>query len=81
VRPAEQLRRSVRVLKLHRGFIVPKKGDINPQKNLETPPGPRRSVFRFLSKFFFEKGDPQTVEQECLVQKIAPSTLAGCNWR
>ena len=33
-------RRSVRVLKLHRGFILTKKGDINPQKNFETPPGP-----------------------------------------
>ena len=33
-------RRSVRVLKLHRGFILTKKGDINPQTNLETPPGP-----------------------------------------
>jgi hypothetical protein len=30
-------RRSGRVLKLHRGFILTKKGDINPQKNLEIP--------------------------------------------
>ena len=29
-----------RVLKLHRMFIFTKKGDINPQQNLETPPGP-----------------------------------------
>ena len=33
-------RRSVRVQKLPRGFILTKKGDINPPKNLETPPGP-----------------------------------------
>ena len=33
-------RRSVRVLKLHRGFILTKKGDINPQKNSETPLAP-----------------------------------------
>jgi hypothetical protein len=31
-------RRSVRVLKLHRGFILTEKGDINPQTNSETPP-------------------------------------------
>jgi hypothetical protein len=31
-------RRSVRVLKLQREFILTKKGDINPQTNSETPP-------------------------------------------
>jgi hypothetical protein len=30
-------RRSIRVLKLHRGFILTKKGDISPPKNSETP--------------------------------------------
>ena len=45
-------RRSVRVLKLHRGFILTKKGDINPHKNLETPPGPLGGVFRFFKVFF-----------------------------
>ena len=47
-------RRSVRVLKLHRGFILTKKGDINPPKNSETPSGPLGGVFRFFYKVFFE---------------------------
>ena len=42
-------RRSVRVLKLHRGFILIKKGDINPPKNSETPPGPLGGVLRFFN--------------------------------
>ena len=46
-------RMSVRVLKLHRGFILTKKGDINPQQNLEPPSGPLGGVFRVLM-FFFE---------------------------
>jgi hypothetical protein len=46
-------RRSVRVLKLHRVFILTKKGDINPPKNSETPPVPLGGVFRFFN-FFFE---------------------------
>jgi hypothetical protein len=33
-------RRSVRVAELHRGFILTKKGDINPPKKSETPHGP-----------------------------------------
>ena len=44
--------RSVRVLKLHRGFILTKKEDINPPKNSETPPGPPgEGVFRFFKVF------------------------------
>jgi hypothetical protein len=31
-------RKSVRVLKLHRGFILTKKGDINPTKKFGDPP-------------------------------------------
>ena len=46
-------RRSVRVLKFHRGFILTKKGDINPQTNLETPLAPWGAFLGFL-KFFFE---------------------------
>jgi hypothetical protein len=38
-------RRSVRVLKLHRGIILTKKGDINPKKNSKTPPGPLGEKF------------------------------------
>jgi hypothetical protein len=38
--PENFRRRSVRVLKLHREFFLTKKGDINPQKNSETPPWP-----------------------------------------
>ena len=34
------IRMSFRVLKLHMGFILTQKGDINPPKNSETPPGP-----------------------------------------
>jgi hypothetical protein len=33
-------KRSVIVLKLHRGFNLTKKGDINPQKNSEAPHPP-----------------------------------------
>ena len=40
-------RRSGRVLKLHRGFILSKKGDINPQQNLETPLALWGGAFRF----------------------------------
>jgi hypothetical protein len=40
--------RSGRVLKLHRGFILTKKGDINPQKNLETPLAPWGAFLGFL---------------------------------
>jgi hypothetical protein len=43
-------RRSVRVLKLHMGFILTKKEDINPPKNSETPLAPWRSIFRFKKK-------------------------------
>ena len=41
-------RRSVRVLKLHTGFILTKKGEINPKKCLETPLG---AVFSFFENF------------------------------
>ena len=45
----------LRVLKLHRGFILTKKGDINPQNNLETPwPGPLGGCFRFFRFFVVE---------------------------
>jgi hypothetical protein len=43
-------RRSVRVLKLNRGFILTKKVDIKPKKNLKTPLGPLEGVF---FKLFF----------------------------
>ena len=43
-------RRSVRGLKLHRGLILTNKGDINPPKNSETPPGPLEGVFKFKKK-------------------------------
>jgi hypothetical protein len=46
-------RKSVRVLKLHRGFILIKKGDINPPKNSETPPAPLGAFLGF-SIFFLE---------------------------
>ena len=38
------------VLKLHRGYILTKKGDIKPKKNLENPPGPLGGVFRFKKR-------------------------------
>jgi hypothetical protein len=41
-------RRSVRVPKLHRGFILTKKGDINPRKKSETPLAPWGGIFRFF---------------------------------
>ena len=41
-------RRSARVLKLHRGFFLTKKGDISPPKNLEAPLAPVWSVSRFF---------------------------------
>jgi hypothetical protein len=45
-------RRLVRVLKLHSGFILIKKGDINPQKNLETPLAPWGNVLVFVVEYF-----------------------------
>ena len=49
----ENFRRgSVSVLKLHRGFIFTKKGDISPPKDSETPPSPLGGVFRFFKSFF-----------------------------
>jgi hypothetical protein len=46
-------RRSVRVLKLHRGFILTKKDDINPQKIGRPPLAPWGGGGAFLKKFFF----------------------------
>ena len=46
-------RRSVRLLKLHRGFILTKKGDINTQKNSETPPLPPGGAFLGFFEVFF----------------------------
>ena len=51
-------RRLVRVLKLHRGFILTKKADINPPKDSETPPWPPGGgaffLLLFSSSCFFE---------------------------
>jgi hypothetical protein len=45
----ENIRRiSVRVLELHRGFILTKKGDINPQKIQRPPLAPWGGVFIFF---------------------------------
>jgi hypothetical protein len=41
-----------RVLKLHRGFILTKKGDIKPPNKFGDPPWSPGSVFRFFKSFF-----------------------------
>jgi hypothetical protein len=41
--------RTFRVLKINRGFIQTKRGDINPPKNWETAPGPLGAFLVFLT--------------------------------
>jgi hypothetical protein len=47
-------RRSVRVMKLHRVFILTKRGDINPPKNSETPLAPWGAFLGLKKKFVGE---------------------------
>jgi hypothetical protein len=53
------IRRSVRVLKLHRVLFSQKKEILTPQTNLETHPGPLGVVFSFLIIFFKFKSCPR----------------------
>ena len=45
-------RRLAIVLKLHKGFILTKKGDNNPKQNLGTNPGPLGAFSMFFYLFF-----------------------------
>ena len=56
-------RRLVRVLKLCRGFILTKKGDINPKNIRDPPPWPPVAYFRFKKKSNVALGKGSKIEK------------------